>query len=655
MDLGGIKSSKDIEIALVGNPNVGKSTLFNQLTGLNQSVGNWPGKTVEIAKGKLVFRGFRINVVDLPGIYSLSSYSEEEVVARDYLLSGSSDVIINVVDATALERNLYLTLQLLEMRVRVVVAVNFLEDAKAKGIELDLKALSRELGVPVVAINAFSGVGVAELVDAALAQSEAPPPERARYGKEVERRIAEISSAIRSTDFSIPSSIDPEWVAIKLLEGDPIIKDRYPKLSFLENRLKAIKNELEVVHGEESSVIIASERYSVTHRLVSSSSRMHSSPIGTIGDRVEAFITHRIFGYLSLLLVLGGAFYLIFALGGLISEVLDDFFASIIGAARSYLAAAGVDTAVSSMVLDGVLFGVGAAASIVLSYIFSFYLVLSLLEDTGYLPRAAFLLDSLMHKVGLHGKAFIPMLLGYGCSVPACISCRIMETKKERFMLGALVVLIPCSARSVIILGVTAQYLGFFAAAGIYLLDILVVLGLGRLLYRIMPGESVGLLMEMPRLRIFKPSLVLKKTWIRTKDFLVLGLPLIVAGSVLVESLRVFGVLEPLISAFSPFTVGLLGLPVATGVALIFGILRKEMALVMLATYVGTIDFATFMSPLQMIVFTVFMVLYVPCIATIAALLKEYKAKGAALIICMDVAVATLVALATRAALSLFL
>lgn len=642
-----------IEIVLVGNPNVGKSTLFNQLTGLNQFVGNYPGKTVEIARGTLVFKGFRIMVVDLPGIYSLSAFSDEEVVARDYILSGSPDLIVNIIDATALERNLYLTLQLMEMGVRLVLALNFVEDAKRKGIEIDVNSLSMELGIPVIAINAMSGSGISELMAAAISHAKTAPPKRPRYGKEVEMHISEISRAIRTTDFGIPVNLSAEWIAIKLLEGDPIILERFPKLSHLDNKIRTIKNQLEMVHGEEPSVVIASERYSAIHQIVRSSSVMHASPITTRSEKVEALLTHRYFGYLILLLVFGGMFFSIFAVGGKISEIFDGGFNLLIDQIGRALLSLGIAPAVMDLLVNGILFGVAAALSIVVSYIFLFYLALSILEDTGYLPRAAFLLDSIMHKLGLHGKAFIPMLLGYGCSVPACISCKIMETWKERVILAALVVMIPCSARSVIILGVTAKYLGFAAAMGIYLLDILVVVGIGRLLFRAMPGESVGLIMEIPRIRLFKPRLVLKKTWLNTKDFVYISLPLIVAGSFLIEALRITGFLDQVVLALSPFTYGILGMPVAVGISIIFGMLRKEMALVMLATYANTLDFSSIMSPAQMVVFTIFMVLYMPCVATIAVLLKEYKVKWTFFIAALNLAVATIVALAARILLSL--
>ena len=631
-------NADSLVVALVGNPNVGKSSIFNQLTGLNQSVGNWPGKTVELAEGILIFKGTKIKVVDLPGTYSLSSFSEEEVVTRDFVLSGEPNVIVDIVDASALERNLYLTLQLLEMGAPVVIALNFVDEALKKGIEIKTKSLSEELGVPVVSVVATTGLGLSELVDAAIAKSKNGEGKRPHYGKEVEGHIIKLANKLQEHDFGIPESCPSEWVAIKLLEGDLAIKKKFPLLSDLEKVTDQLTSEIEELHGEPANVIISSERYSLAHRIVERSVHTHAKPINVTQLRLDNLLTHRVFGYIILFAIMGGIFFLIFAIGGFASSIIDAGFRAFNEALRPALNS--FNPLVANLILNGIVFGIGAAASIALPYIATFYFLLSILEDTGYLPRAAFLLDSLMHKIGLHGKAFIPMLLGYGCSVPACIGCRIMETKKERLLLGVLVLLIPCSARTVIILGVVGTYIGVLSALAIYVLDLLIVLILGRLLFKILPGESVGLIMEMPRIRTFKPKLVLKRTWFKTKDFLYMAMPLIIIGSLVVELARVFGIIDLVVGAITPITVGLLGLPASIGIALIFGFLRKELALIMLATYVGTTNFAIIMSPAQMIVFTIVMVLYIPCIATLAALVKEYGIKKAMLITLMDVGLA---------------
>lgn len=628
------RSSKEVEItvALVGNPNVGKSSLFNSLTGLNQSVGNWPGKTVEVAKGTLVYKGIKIKVVDLPGTYSLTSFSEEEVVTRDYILSGEADVIINVVDATALERNLFLTIQLMEMNAPLIVALNMIDEATKKGIEVRDDRLSRLLGVPVIPIVATSGVGITELVEAVLARPA--KSRRLTYGREVEAYISQVSSHFQNIESPYPL----DWVSIKVLEGDPIITSRFLKDAQVLEKINSIMKTMEDLHGEPPSVIISSERYALSHRIAQQVTISHTKPAITLEDRIDGLLSHKVFGYLILLLTLSGVFLLIFSVGSSLSAYIDEFFVWMIESIRPHLQS--FDPIFSSLLLDGVIFGLGAATSIALPYVALFYLLLSILEDTGYLPRAAFLLDSLMHKIGLHGKAFIPMLLGYGCSVPACIGCRIMETRRERLLLGALVVLIPCSARTVIILGVAGSYLGPLVALSIYALDLLIVFLIGKLLFKVLPEEPVGLIMEMPPLRMLNITLVLKKTWIKTKDFVYIALPLIVLGSFVVSLASSLNLVGLIVNAISPVTVGLLGLPVATGIAFIFGFLRKELALIMLATYVGTTDFSTFMTPAQMIAFTLVMVLYIPCVATLSALIKEYGLKNALAITLMDVTLA---------------
>jgi ferrous iron transport protein B len=269
-----------------------------------------------------------------------------------------------------------------------------------------------------------------------------------------------------------------------------------------------------------------------------------------------------------------------------------------------------------------------------------FYILLAILEDSGYLPRAAFLMDNLMHKIGLHGKAFIPLLLGYGCSVPACIGCRIMETDRERFLTGFVVVLVPCAARTVIILGLVGRYVGLHVAMAIYLFDLVLVFCLAKLAYRVLPGEPAGLIMEMPPYRM--PSLisVAKKTWVRTKDFVYVAFPLIIIGSIALQSLMISGAIWSVAEFMRPLMSGWLGLPELSGVPLIFGILRKELTLVLLAQLAGTTDFKQVLQPIQMIVFALVTMIYIPCISTIAALVREFGWKRTIGVSVMDILLA---------------
>jgi ferrous iron transport protein B len=278
-----------------------------------------------------------------------------------------------------------------------------------------------------------------------------------------------------------------------------------------------------------------------------------------------------------------------------------------------------------------------------LPYIVPFYVILAVLEDSGYLPRAAFLMDSIMHKIGLHGKAFIPLLLGYGCSVPACVGCRIMETDRERFLAGFVVVLVPCAARTVVILGLVGNYVGLPAALGLYLFDLVLVFALGRLAFRVLPGEPVGLIMEMPSYKMPSLKNVGKKTWARTKDFIYIAFPLIIGGSVVLEILSASGLTRSIVDLMAPFLDGWLGLPAITGIPLIFGVLRKELTLILLSELAGTSDFGRILSPLQMVIFALVTMIYIPCVATIAALVREFGWKRALGIVITDILLALLI------------
>jgi ferrous iron transport protein B len=287
--------------------------------------------------------------------------------------------------------------------------------------------------------------------------------------------------------------------------------------------------------------------------------------------------------------------------------------------------------------------GIGAAVTIVLPYIIPFYILLGILEDSGYLPRAAFLMDNVMHRIGLHGKAFIPLLLGFGCNVPACVGCRIMETDRERFLAGFVVTLIPCAARTVIILGLVGRYLGMAAALALYLFDLALVFLLGRVAFKILPGEPVGLIMEMPPYRMPAVRSILKKTWARTKDFVYVAFPFIVGGSVVLQFLSVTGLISTVADFMSPLTTSWLGLPPIAGIPLVFGVLRKELTLVLLADLAGTFDFSSILTPVQMIVFAIVTMIYIPCVATIAALAREFGARRAAAVAVLDSILAVVV------------
>ncbi|MCS7115982.1 MAG: ferrous iron transport protein B, partial [Nitrososphaerales archaeon] len=615
---------KRLLIALAGNANVGKSVIFNYMTGLHQHIGNWPGKTVEKAEGTLHFKGYTIDIIDLPGIYSLSTYSIEESISRRYIALERPDLVINVVDASILERNLFFTLQLMELETPMIIALNQMDVAKKKGIEIDVRKLEKILGVPVVPTVAIKGIGIFQLLERAIEVIEKGSIEKReiRYGDEVEERINKLVKMIKDIKFHYP----PRYTAIKLLEGDEEIEREINEINpDILSLAKILRKEIEDLHGHPCSTVITSERYEVAGRIVREVQRLIPPIKSTLEEKIHALTTHKIMGYAIMAISLLSIFYTIFTFGNYTSSILTDFFYVWEPIFRG-LFGAGV---LGDLIWGGAIEGIIAGVTIALPYILPFYIMLYLLEDSGYLSRISFLMDNIMHKMGLHGKAIIPMILSYGCNVPACLACRIMETHRERFLAAFVSTLIPCAARSVIILGLVGQYLGIRWALAIYLFNLSIVFAIGRFAFKTLPGEPTALIMEMHDYKLPHLGTVLKQTWFRLFEFIKIAFPLIIVGSFVIKLIEVLGLLEPINNTLAPITVTWLGLPYVTGVLLIFGVLRKELMIIMLATLLETTDFAQILNPIQMIVFTLVAMFYIPCISTIAVLVKEFGWKGA--------------------------
>ncbi len=633
-------TKKRIVIALAGNANVGKSVIFNHLTGMHQHIGNWPGKTVEKAEGTLHFKGYTIDIVDLPGIYSLSTLSIEELISREYIAIESPDLVVNVVDASVLERNLFFTLQLIELGIPMIIALNQMDMAKKKGIEIDHKKLGEILGIPIIPTVAPRQTGIYELLQTAINIIEKGdgPASKVKYGEEVDEKIQQLSKVVEKSQLPYPA----RWIAIKLLEGDEQIESKIlqadPETLSLAQKLA---KEIEAIHGHSCSTVITSERYEIAGCIARKVQQVVPPVKLPMRERLHALTTHKLLGYPVMAAIILSIFYGIFSFGDLTSGLLSDlfyglepFFANVFGTGIA-----------AKLIWGGVVEGFIAGVTIALPYLFPFYLVLYLLEDSGYLSRIAFLMDNLMHKIGLHGKAFIPMLLGFGCNVPACLACRIMETERERFIATLVVTLVPCAATSVIILGLVGAFVGFQWALLLYAIDLIIIFVLGRIAFKALPGEPAGLIMEMHDYKVPHLKTVAKQTSFRLKEFIVMAFPFIITGNLVIKLADVFNLLEPIADILSPITVFWLGLPAITGIALIFGILRKELTLIMLATLLGTANFAEVpgFGPVQMIVFALVTMLYVPCIATIGALVKEQGWKKAIGITVFEIVFAVIV------------
>lgn len=611
---------------------VHNSVIFNQLTGLHQHIGNWPGKTVEKAEGTLHFKGYEIDIIDLPGIYSLSTFSLEELISREYIAVEKPDIVINVVDASVLERNLFFTLQLMELETPMVIALNQMDIAAKKGIKIDCKKLEKLLGVPVVPTVAITGRGIYQLLEKAVEAAEKGgiKPLRIEYGEEVEERIRKLTDLIEKIEFKYPA----RWTAIKLLEGDREVEREIQKIKpEIVQTARRLSKEIEKIHGHPCSTVITSERYEVAGRIVREVQQIVTPIKPSLSERIHEITTHRVLGYLVMGLVLLAVFYSIFAFGDYASGILEDL---LYGLEPPFKAIFG-EGLLGDLLWGGVMEGLIAGITIVLPYIVPFYLILYMLEDSGYLSRIAFLTDSVMHKMGLHGKAFIPIMLAYGCNVPACLSCRIMETQRERLLAAFVVTLVPCAAVTVIVLGLVGRFVGVNWALTLYIVNIILVFVLGRFAFNILPGEPTALIMEMSDYRIPHLKTVLKQTWFRLEEYIKIAFPLIMVSSFLIKTIEVLGLLGVFQAVLSPVATVWLGLPREVGITLIFGILRKELMLVMLAAILGTTDFGKVLTPTQMIVFTIVAMLYIPCIATIAALAKEFGWRKALLITVFEV------------------
>ena len=627
---------KKLNVVLAGQANVGKSVIFNYLTGLHQHIGNWPGKTVEKAEGTLGYKDYFIDLLDLPGIYSLSTYSIEEIISREYIAFQKPDFIINVVDATHLERNLIFTLQLLEMERPMVLALNMVDLLKGKGLEIDFKKLQEILGIPVVPVIAIRGKGLTKVLDKGIELVEKNiKPKSLKYGKELEERIEILISVLNNLDLLYPK----RWVALKLLEKDKeieeLVKNKKPEV--LE-KARELSLELEKIHGEDSSIVVAHERCSLASQILNETVKITKPKKLSFNERLDNLTSHKIWGYPIMLVILALMFVSVFKFGNLLSSLLENL---TLNWQENWQALFG--TSIWSSLGWTIIESTLALISLALPYIIPFYLFLFFLEDWGYLARVAFLTDNLMHKIGIHGKGCIPLFLGFGCNVPACLSCRIMETERERFLTAFLTTFVPCSATSVVIMGLVGKFLGIGWALSLYLFAFLIILVLGKLVSKILPGEPVELLMEMPDYKTPNLKTIIFQTWFRLKEFIFIAGPLVIISGVIITALYQTGFIFKIAEFLSPITVKWLGLPAIVGNLLIFGILRKELILLMLATLLGTTNFSQVLNPNQMIVLSLVSMLYIPCIATIAALKKEFGWKKSLGITIFKIALAIIV------------
>lgn len=634
-------------LAIIGNPNSGKTTLFNCLTGSNQHVGNWPGVTVERKTGRITHVGRQIDVVDLPGIYSLSPYTQEEIIARSFVLSSELDGILNIVDATNLERNLYLTMQLIELGLPMVIALNFIDALEAQQIHIDCEKLSTRLGVRVFPISARHGKGILPLLDVLTSSTNEmhPPTHQPAYPHGVSTAIGQGALVLAQTNLRACSC---PFYAEKCLENDLNIRSQIVLTPEQEHQLSAIRNAL-CAHevGQDTEMLFAGAFYDYIEAIVSDCVTRPLHPKPTVTDRIDRIIMHKWFALPIFLAVMTLMFWTTFgpigqslkgALEGLLQGVLSPKL-------ESFLLTSGASDWVISLVCDGILGGVGGVLSFLPQIILLFFF-LAMMEDTGYLARIAFIMDTLLRHIGLSGKSFVPMLMGFGCTTPAVMAARTMENDKDRHMTILLTPFMSCGAKlpvyALIAGAIFGKHAGFVIIS-LYIFGILMSIFSGFLLKKtVFRDVSSGFVLELPpyRLPTFKGTV--RSMVDKAMDFITRAGTLIFLMSILIWLLQN---ITPTLSAASTPESSILGMfgrflaplfsPLGFGmwqasVALLAGLIAKEAVVSTMLVLYGVSTSAALsdilsglLSPAAAYAFLVFILLYMPCMSAFATIKRE--------------------------------
>lgn len=643
-------------IALVGNPNSGKTTIFNALTGTNQHVGNWPGVTVEKKEGKVKHGSEEYTIIDLPGTYGLGGYSEDEVVARDFILEGNYDVIINVVDATNLERNLYLTTLLMEMGAKVVIALNMVDEAEKRHIKIDYDRLSKEIGSPIVPTIASKGKGIHNLmqvVEKAIVNDN--HNKRISYGKEIDEKIDLLKSWLEKQQIKKEYPLD--WLAIKLLENDQELIKQYSQ-NEIANReiideIRTAIDEIVATSGMEPEMVILDKRYEFVSNVLKASVIKPKDDVETITDKIDRIVTHKHFGIPIFALIMFIIYQLTFTIG---QDILGEWVAIGIGwlgeLVSGFLEAIQAPEILILFISDGVFGGVGAVLEFV-PIILVLYMMFGILEDTGYLSRAAYVMDRFMRALGLHGKTFISMLIGSGCNVPGIMATRTLESKKDRMIAILINPFISCGARLPIYMVFIAAFFpnhGGLVLFSLYALGTIVALTMGRIFSKtLFKGEESFFIMELPPYRIPTIKGIALYMWEQVASFINR------AGTVIFSVVSLLWVLSILPYGVEPYSqasfLGRIGSFIApifkpagfgtwqASVGLFAGIAAKEAVVATLGmVYAGVEEGTRLIASIQGVFtslsaysFMVMTLLYTPCAATIATIAKETNSKKWAL------------------------
>lgn len=635
-------------IALVGQPNSGKSTLFNVLSDLKTSTSNFPGTTVA-HKSSLINVNFNTyELIDLPGTYSINPVDKAEELTVDFIINEKIDLIINVVDSTLLARSIELTIELLELGIPTIIALNLQDEADRYGVDIDAKKLKEILNVPVVKTSALFGKGIKELIDTAdsYISMNVHNPNRPKYSRHIEDAISKLQTEIKQ---EIKNSDISSWFyAVRILENPELVKLQLS--DSIKKLIADINSEAMELHHQEFYEIIASERHHIAMSITHDVSKIKKKKSQPWSDKLDILLLNPIAGYFFIALFFILYFIIIFQVGNFLADLFEPLFGIL---PEVYEPLKDVSPFLH-IAVDGIWQGMGGALGIILPYFLPLLIMTSIFEGTGYMARIAFLLDGLFHKIGLHGKSIAPFILGFGCTVPAIYATRIIDNQRDRLITGVLINFIPCSARLMVIFALSAAFTGPFWTAGIFALVLIIIAVNGKILSFFMT-KPTGMVMEIPTLKLPTIKSIYMKTYYSTKEFFRVALPLLVVGSIVLSLLDYFKLSEYINYVLSPVVTYILGLPEELSSTLIFGFLRKELIIVMATNALNAESIAALgLTVNQAVTFTLFIILYIPCVATFGVLLREFGRRATITTAVFTFSMAIFVAVVARFSLLFF-
>jgi ferrous iron transport protein B len=634
-------------VALVGQPNSGKSTLFNALSDVKVSTANFAGTTVEYKETIINLFGEDIHIIDLPGIYTLNATEPAEYVTLNYLLNNKIDLIINVVDSTLITRSLELTIELSELGIPMIIALNMSDEAKKKGLEIDAAHLSEILGVPVVKISALYRKGINDLLNAIeeLLYSNEINLNHLRFSSNIEKVINLISN---SFELKLNNGISKRFYTIKLLENFELIKEH---VNIKDNTtIEIARQELINQYQTSSFEVFAYERHHQSMNITHKVTTYPSAEKLTLAEKIDFLFLKPTTGYFFATFFFALYFFLIFWFGGWFSSLLD----KPLGEIANFIEPLKAKSLFSWFIVDGIYQGFAGAVGIVLPYFLPLLFLTAILEETGYIARIAYLMDEIFHKIGLHGKSVASFVMGFGCTVPAIFATRIIESKRDRLLASVLINFIPCSARLTVIFALTTALTGPIWTIVIFAYVLFAIAVTSKVLSLFLP-KPIGLIMEIPALRLPSIKIILYKTYYKMFEFFKVAFPFLIVGSLILSILDYFHFTSFINTTLAPFISNVLGLPKELGSSLVFGFLRKELAVFMTMQTFGVTNLSELPLTIpQVVTYLIFIVFYLPCVSTMAVFWKEFGWKHLTLTILLGLLLSTISALLFRITLTTF-